>query len=61
MVQPAPAQKSEGRDPVVRYPVSTDGLGTGSGGISFEEFAYTYALENKMVQPKGMLCTTAFG
>ncbi len=54
MVQPVPAQKSDGRDPIVRYPVSTDGLGTGSGGISFEEFAYTYALENKLVQPKGM-------
>ncbi len=54
MAQPAPRQNAEKRKTIVRYPISTDGLGTGSGGISFEEFAYTYALENKIVQPEGM-------
>ena len=54
MALPVPEQKSKVGDPVVRYPVSTDGLGTGSGGISFEEFAYTYALEHKLFEPRGM-------
>lgn len=54
MGKPASTQNAENRNPVVRYPVSTDGLGSGSGGISFEEFAYTYALEHELVQPKGM-------
>ncbi len=54
MAQPARREKLKNKEPVVRYPVSTDGLGTGSGGISFEEFAYTYALENKLVQPQGL-------
>lgn len=42
------------RTPLVRYPLSTDGMGAGSGGLSFEEFAYFYALENGIVQPEGM-------
>ena len=39
---------------IVRYPLSTDGMGNGSGGISFDEFAYTYALERNLVQAKEM-------
>ena len=54
MPQSTPGQHAEERKDVVRYPLSTDGMGSGSGGISFEEFAYTYALEKKIVQPEGM-------
>jgi len=54
MAHPARSEQHEGNVFIVRYPVSTDGLGTGSGGISFEEFAYTYALEHKTVQPNRM-------
>ena len=45
-----PTEKEE----IVRFPLSTDGMGDGSGGISFDEFAYSYALERNLVRAKGM-------
>ncbi|NIM19029.1 MAG: hypothetical protein GTO51_09465 [Candidatus Latescibacteria bacterium] len=54
MAQQSPGADLERNTPNVRYPISTDGLGTGSGGISFEEYAYTYAVEHKLVQPESM-------
>ncbi len=38
----------------VRYSFSSDGIGGGSGGLSFEEFAYFYALAQGLVSLDGI-------
>lgn len=43
-------RSSESQKAKIRYSVSADGIGAGSGGLSFEEFAYFYALENGIVE-----------
>ncbi len=40
--------------PTIRTCTSSDGLGGGSGGLSFDEFASFYALENGIVQVEGV-------
>ena len=54
MNQPQAGQIAKRTRPIVRYSMSADGIGSGSGGIGFDNFAAFYALRKGIVQPEGI-------
>ncbi|MBI4523328.1 MAG: hypothetical protein HY695_05885 [Deltaproteobacteria bacterium] len=49
-----PEKASDRKKVRIRYSFSADGIGAGSGGLGFEEFAYFYAIANGIVRLEGI-------